>query len=101
MTPSADESPLPVPNPDVVFQPMPEGAVLLSTSDEVYLGLNQAGARIWELLTLAGSLAELCTELSERYPDVPAARLRADAQELLAQLEKARLVLPRHAHPDR
>ena len=41
---------LPVPNPKVLFKSMSDGAVLFSTDNEVYFGLNSVGARVWELL---------------------------------------------------
>jgi hypothetical protein len=73
---------------------MPDGAVLLSTEQEIYYGLNVAGARIWELLSATATLAELCAALADDFPDVPLAELRADALDLLEQLEAARLVVP-------
>ena len=41
---------LPVATAHVVYGPLSDGAVLFSTKDEVYFGLNQVGAQVWELL---------------------------------------------------
>lgn len=87
---------LPAPNPDVIFRSLADGAVLFSTSEEVYFGLNEVGSRIWELLPPARqTLDELCTELQAEYPDVEAATLRADVEELLGELQEFGLVVPR------
>ncbi len=64
-------TPLPLPSPAVVFCEVEGGAVLLSTVDETYYGLNPVGARIWTLLPPAhGSLESLCEALAGEYPDV-------------------------------
>lgn len=87
------DDPLPRAREGVVFQRVPGGAVLLSTTDEVYFGLNAVGADIWELLPPAASrLGELCARVLERYPDAPEADVRADVLDLLAALRDAGLV---------
>jgi hypothetical protein len=91
--PADVSTPLPKARADVIFQTVPEGAVLLATRDEIYYGLNEVGAEIWTLLVGApGSLETLCARLGERYPDVPLDVLRADVLELLAELSAAGLV---------
>ena len=78
---------LPTPNCDVVYKRVMDGAVLLSTTDEVYYGLNAVGALVWEQLppTLT-RLDELCARLAGQYPDVAAETIRADVVELLEDL---------------
>lgn len=86
---------LPVANPTVVFRPIAEGAVLLSTTDEVYYGLNPVGTRVWELLPPAcRTLDELCDQLSSEYRDVSPEIIRADVVELLRSLLAHGLVQP-------
>jgi hypothetical protein len=83
---------LPSPSTEVVFRTVDEGAVLLATRDEVYFGLNEVGARIWQLLPPATTtLDELCDVLAAEYPDAPADVLRADVRELLDALVAAGL----------
>lgn len=78
---------LPIPTATVVFQRIDDGAVLFAPSTEIYFGLNEVGARVWELLPpKSDSLDTLCAHLAEHYPDVPLGELRSDVQELLAQL---------------
>jgi hypothetical protein len=72
-----------------------QGAVLLSTAEEVYYGLNSVGARVWKLLPpLHRNLEELCSVLALEYPDVDAEELRADVAALLDDLVRSRLVVP-------
>ena len=87
-------SPLPRPNPAVVFCEVEEGAVLLSTEDETYYGLNEVGARVWSLLLPANQTMEsLCAALSDSYPQVDEDELHADVSALLDDLLRNRLVV--------
>jgi len=87
---------LPVANPKVIYKALLDGeAVLFSTEDEVYFGLNEVGARVWELLPpVSKSLDELCAALSAQYPDADSAMIRADVTELISELSSHRLVIP-------
>lgn len=86
---------LPHPDPHVVFCEVEEGAVLLSTAEEVYYGLNAVGARVWKLLPPTQShLEDLCSVLAQEYPEVDAEELRADVAALLDDLVRSRLVVP-------
>lgn len=87
---------LPLPNPQVIYRPLSEGAVLYATAEEVYYGLNAVGARIWECLPPAhDTLEALCAALEREYPEVSPAELRSDVLELLAALETQQLVAAR------
>jgi hypothetical protein len=78
---------LPRANPTVIFKLMADGAVLFAPSTEIYFGLNEVGARVWQLLPEAdGSLDVLCDRLSVHYPGVARATLLVDVQELLDSL---------------
>ena len=84
---------LPVPNPEVIYKAVECGAVLLSTTDEVYYGLNEVGGQIWEHLPpVLRTFDELIASLAARYPAVPADTIRADARALLDQLLSSGLV---------
>lgn len=93
---------LPVANPKVIYKALSDGAVLFSTEDEVYFGLNAVGARVWELLPpVSSTLDELCAAVARQYPDVDPGTIRADVTELIAELMSHRLILPRsEAHGD-
>ena len=85
---------LPAVNPSVIFQALPNGAVLFSPSEEIYFGLNEVGAQVWQLLPSAnGSIDTLCTMLHARYPDVDMDTIRQDVTELLDDLVRQGLAV--------
>ncbi|HUK21869.1 MAG TPA: PqqD family protein [Gemmatimonadales bacterium] len=85
---------LPVPNPDVIYRPVTEGAVVLSTRDEIYYGLNPVGSWIWEHLPpVHATLDDLCAELRRIHPDVAPDVIYDDARALLTELAQHGLVL--------
>lgn len=88
---------LPVSNPKVIFKALSDGAVLFSTEDEVYFGLNEVGARVWQLLPpRLTTLDELCAVIAGHYPEVDPGVIRQDVTELISELAAHRLVLPRN-----
>jgi hypothetical protein len=87
---------LPAANPAVIFRALTEGAVLFSTEDEVYYGLNSVGAKVWELLTADDrDFDDVCVELARTYPGVDMETIKGDVTELLEDLRANRLVLAR------
>jgi len=85
---------LPVAKPDVVYQSLSEGAVLFSTTDEVYFGLNAVGARIWEALPAHATWNELYAAVAAQYPDADPEVLRRDIHQLVDELLEQKLLLP-------
>jgi hypothetical protein len=76
----------------VEYRPLAdEGGVLLHLDTAAYHGLNDVGARIWELLD-GVTLAEVVTRLTERLEDPPPT-LADDAAEFLAHLANRGLVV--------
>lgn len=93
---------LPVVNPEVIYQSMSDGAVLFSTRDEVYFGLNPVGARVWEALPPANATWDaLYAAVQAQYPEVDPDTLRADVKELVEELLSRRLLLPHKPSPSR
>jgi hypothetical protein len=89
-----ESTPLPRPGKGVVFQRVPDGAVLFSTPTETYFGLNKVGAEAWELLPPAtNTLGELTASLLERHPDADEQVVRSDIMELLDELRRLGLVV--------
>lgn len=81
------ETSLPTPVPGAVFKRLPEGGVLFSTETEVYFGVGDVGAMIWELLPPATrTLEEMLARLSAKYNDVSASQIRADVERFVAEL---------------
>jgi len=85
---------LPVAKPDVVYQSLSEGAVLFSTTDEVYFGLNAVAARVWEALAVHTTWDELYAAVAAEYPDTDPATLRGDILQLVDELLEQKLLLP-------
>lgn len=85
---------LPKPNPAVLFQELPDGAILLNPEQEIYFGLNVVGVQIWQLLPpVCSELAEVCDAVRRQYPDVDAEMIVNDVQELLEALSEQGLVV--------
>ena len=75
----------------VEYRPLAnEGGVLLHLDTAAYHGLNDVGARIWELLD-GVTLAEVVTRLRERLEE-PSPTLADDAAEFLAHLAERGLI---------
>ena len=67
--------------------------VILGLNDEVYYGLDGAGARMWNLLETPRTIGELVDLLSAEF-DVTRDRLESDLQALVdALLEKGLVAL--------
>lgn len=89
----AGASRLPHPKPTVVCCEVEEGAVLLSTEDETYYGLNAVGARVWALLPpVHQTFDRLIDALAGFYPEVSQEILREDVALLLDDLLRNGLV---------
>jgi hypothetical protein len=86
---------LPRAKQSVVFKDLSEGALLFSTEDEIYLGLNEVGTRVWHLLPPAcETLQDMVDRLAREYPEVTAEIIRQDVIELLEELDKHGLLEP-------
>jgi len=79
------------PSPEVLVQEVSGEAVLLDLASETYFGLDEVGARIWQLLREHNSLQAVYDAMLGEY-DVEPARLEEDLRTHLAQLADAGLV---------
>jgi hypothetical protein len=78
-------------SPDVIYQQMGDEVVLLHIGNSHYYGLDEVGARFWQLLAERGSVeATIPTLLAEFEVEEPL--LRADLQRLLEELTVQRLL---------
>jgi hypothetical protein len=75
----------------VIFQKLNDEAVLLNMSNQQYFGLNDTGARMWDLLVTLGAPGEVVARMAHDY-DVPAATLQADLESLVNELLEAGLL---------
>lgn len=78
---------LPIPADTVIFRRLETGAVLYDSAAEVYYGLNDVGATIWELLGDTALTPDgLVDRLLSAYPEADTVLLRADSDALIASL---------------
>ena len=78
-------------NPDVVFQPMDDEAIIVSLNSEEIYKLNLTGAEIVKLIEANTPLSEILTILAKQF-DVEEQQFEQDVLELLDQLLKAGLI---------
>lgn len=61
--------------------------MVFSTTSEVYFGVNEVGARLWQLLPpVCHSQEEMCQRVSAAYPGVDLALIRRDVIKFIAEL---------------
>ena len=77
--------------PHVMARQVGEETVLLDLESGTYFGLDDVGARIWQLLEGGKSVAETCALLLAEY-DVEASVLEHDALALVQKLVDAKLL---------
>lgn len=70
-------------------------AVILNLDSGVYYGLNEVGARIWELTQQPCSFERILQALLEEY-DVPTEACTQDLTQVLTELQAAQLIEIRH-----
>jgi hypothetical protein len=85
---------LPRPKSSVMLREVPGGgAVLFSTSTELYYSLNRVGVEVWRLLGEGcGSEPELVEALRLSYPEVRPQQITDDVRSIIAQLSSNGLV---------
>jgi hypothetical protein len=65
--------------------------VILSLDNETYYGLDEIGARMWAVVSDAGSIGDAVDQLLEEF-DVDRVTLVSDLQDLLGKLTEQGLV---------
>lgn len=76
---------------DVLAQEVSGEMVLLDLKSEQYLGLNEVGTRIWQLLQEHNELDVVSGILLDEY-DVDAALLKADLDKLINEMLEAGII---------
>ena len=70
---------------------MPDETVILNPVSGVYFGLDEVGARVWELIETPRTVTELCEAITQEYA-VAAEQCKQDLIKLLRELAAAGLV---------
>jgi hypothetical protein len=78
-------------NDNVLFQELQGEGVLLNLDTGVYFGLDEMGARIWQLFETHKVLSEIVKALLAEY-DVTEQRCAEDLLTLVAEMEKQKLI---------
>ena len=78
-------------NDDVLFQELQGEAVLLNLKTGVYLGLDEVGTRVWQLMGQHEVLSGLLERMLQEY-DVAEERCSQDLLDLVAKMEEQGLV---------
>lgn len=84
---------------EVLVREVAGESVLLDLRNEMYFSLDPVGTRIWKVVTGAPSIEDAYAALLEEY-DVTPEVLRADLEELLAELLDQGLLEPSEAARD-
>ena len=74
--------------------------IILGLDDSMYYGLSGTGARIWELLQTPHTIEEIVTTITGEF-DVDRARVEADLDLLLADLQSRGLIAITRSPVDR
>jgi Coenzyme PQQ synthesis protein D (PqqD) len=61
--------------------------IMMSVEGGVYIGLNEVGARVWEMIGTPKDISELCAGLAAEF-DVTEGVCRAEVESFLADLER-------------
>lgn len=80
-----------IPAPDVLFRELEGEAVMLDLGSERYYGLDEVGARIWQLLEEHHDVETVITQMLAEY-EVDEEQLRRDLAQLIDNLADAGLV---------
>ena len=83
---------------DQVASDLAGEVILLSLTTAMYYGLNQVGARVWELVREPTRVADVRDVIAREY-EVEPQQAESDLLELLRQLAGAGLIEVRDGHP--
>jgi hypothetical protein len=83
-------------SPNQVSTSLGHEAVILGADAGEYFGLNEVGARIWELVQQPVQVAQICAQICAEY-EVPPDQCERDVIELLAELREKGLLDVRDA----
>ena len=64
-----------------------EELVMMSVESGVYIGLNEVGARVWELIEAPRDLAGICATLAQEFEITPEG-CQPEVEAFLSQLEQ-------------
>lgn len=78
-------------SPQVSLQLLDDGAMLVDRAGEAYYQLDEAGVRLWQLLSENGDFDAAVARMLEEY-EIEEGELRRELRELLEDMAQADLV---------
>jgi len=78
-------------SPEALFQEVGGEIVILDLKSETYFGLDEVGARIWQLMEEHGDMQKVYEAILDEF-DVESGRLQADMTALFDELAKSGLI---------
>jgi Coenzyme PQQ synthesis protein D (PqqD) len=78
-------------DPDVMVRNVGDESVILDLKTERYLGLDEVGTRMWNVIVGSSSIQSAYEALVDEY-EVEPQRLRADLQDLVRRLAEEKLI---------
>lgn len=78
-------------NNEMMFTSMDHEIVVLNIARNNYIGLDEIGGRIWELLKTPLQVNELCRQLSQEY-EASVERIEAGVLPFLADMESEGMI---------
>ena len=91
IAPTLQEQSLITVRPEHLASALDGETILLHMTSGLYYGLNEVGARIWELLQTPQTLGQLSDRLLEEY-DVDRTQCLQDVSKILQDLHNAQLI---------
>lgn len=76
---------------ELMSAPVDKEIVILSLASDHYVGLDEIGRRVWELLAQPQRIDELCRQLTQEF-DATQEQIASDVLPFLGQLENEGLV---------
>ncbi len=76
---------------EAMFSTMDDEVVILNMKSNNYLGLDQIGARIWELLETPVLVSELCEQMAQEY-EGSREQITAGVLRFLAELAREEMI---------
>jgi Coenzyme PQQ synthesis protein D (PqqD) len=78
-------------SPDHVFGDLNGETILLSSTTNMYYGLDPVGSRIWELIQEPRRMSAICEHLVSEF-DVDPVKCEHDTQQLIQKMAEVNLV---------
>jgi len=80
---------------DALFTIIDDEAVIMSEENDLFFSINPVGTVIWETLAAPSTLDEICAAIATRFSQTEPQKVRADAQQFIAQLAARNLIISR------